>query len=266
MTFYEFSNDYLILQTQKYLPDFSINELEHYRTPHIYSWPPYFAARRGSEQKNDIMKMLAFILQNRFNLPNVINFENNYDVLSAVTNQFDADIVANFDKDVLIQELAEEINFDSSSRSWNNYAQGLIDAAKYLEKIKNFSYDSYLKYAESNPDTVINELCQIKGMGPALARNFLKEIGVTQFGKPDVHLYAVFESFDSSVVNETTFDSALTQQASKANVSSFELDRIIWLICSGNYFKHHIKIGKRTLRDNFIKELTEAIDKGVVTV
>ena len=264
MTLYEFSNRYLIDQTEEFFPDFPIAQLDCYRAPHIFSWPPYFSATVGSVQKTDLMRMLAFILQNRSFLPNVINFENNYEALSRVTGAFDAAVIAGYTRDDLVARLVSEIGLQSPSRSWIDYAEGLIDAANYLNAITPFSYTAYLARANASPETVIGELCAIRGIGPALARNFLKEIGVTQLGKPDVHLYAVF-AFDPSVVDDVSFDRSLKDQARKAGVTAFELDRIIWMICSGDYFKHRIKIGKKNLRDRFIAALSDAIDRGIVT-
>ena len=53
MTLYEFSNNYLTEQTKKFLPDFPLKELDYYRIPHIYAWPPYFNAQPDNIQKSD---------------------------------------------------------------------------------------------------------------------------------------------------------------------------------------------------------------------
>ncbi len=264
MTIYEFSKAYLETQTRTYLTTFSIADLAFYDTPHIFSWPPYFTSEPNSVHKSDVMKMLAFILQNRFNLPNTINFERNYTALCSVTNQFDASHIASFTPEAFAEQLSRAIGFNLPSTSWSNYARGVVEAARYLNGITGFSYASYLAAANSNPDAIVEGLCSIYGMGPALARNFLKEIGVVNLGKPDVHLYAVFQAFDPTVTTPNSFDRALVDQARKAGVSPFQMDRVIWLICSGNYFKHRIKISKKNLRDAFINSLKDAIDNRIV--
>jgi hypothetical protein len=265
MTVYEFSRAYLEDQTSTYLPDFLIADLAFYDKPHIFSWPPYFTSTPSSVQKSDLMKMLAFILQNRFNLPNTINFEENYDALRSVTNNFDASHIASFSPEDFVDLLSRNIGFVLPSKSWSNYARGIVEAARYLNGIDPFNYASYLKKANSNPEALVQDLCCIHGMGPALARNFLKEIGVVGLGKPDVHLYAVFQAFDPTVTTPEDFDRSLVDQASKAGVSPFQMDRVIWLICSGNYFKHRIKIRKRNLRDAFVNSLKEAVENNTVT-
>lgn len=265
MTIYEFAKDYLETQTRVSLPAFPITDLALYDDPHIFSWPPYFTATPGSVTKSDVMKMLAFILQNRSILPNTINFEANYTVLCSATHNFDATYIASFTPGSFAAHLASAIGFALPHTSWSNYARGVVEAASYLESIPKFSYASYLAAANANPNAVIDNLCTIYGMGPALARNFLKEIGVSILGKPDVHLYAVFQVFNPTVTNPAAFDAELCAQAAKAGVSPYMMDRVIWLICSGKYFKHHMKISSRSLRSNFICALDAAIRSGIVT-
>lgn len=265
MTIYEFSKAYLINQTERFFPQFPVSNLNNYKAPHIFSWSPYFTATPQTATKSDVMKMFALILQNRVMLPNVIKFEDNHTALCGVTNNFDSFTISSYTPESLVIRLSEVISIPDDSDSWLKYARSIIDAAKYLESIRNFTYRTYIDEIALNPEEAIKNLCKIYGMGPALARNFIKEIGTTNYGKPDVHLYAVFQSFDPSITTPESFDSALINQANKAGVTPYELDRIIWLICSGDYFKHNLKIKDKNLRDSFVNSLADAIKNGIVT-
>ena len=267
MTIFDFSNAYLKSQTAQFLPELPLDQLDCYRTPHIYSWSPYFCCEVGNVSKYDVMKLFAFILQNRFNLPNVINFEGNFAALCTATENFDLYTLARLTPEALTARLAEAVGCSLPSHSWEAYAEGLIDAARYLIDL-DLSYNDYITQTNENSDAVLRDICRIRGIGPALARNFLKELGVMEFGKPDVHLLEVFRAFDPTVINEESFDRSLEVQAARAGVSPYEFDRVIWLICTGDYFKHHLKIkcSHKTLRENFIAALNAAIASGSVTV
>ena len=110
-------------------------------------------------------------------------------------------------------------------------------------------------------DISIDELIKIRGIGQVMARNFLKEIGNTKYGKPDIHLKSIFEIIENKKLDEEQFDLAIEKQAKLAKVTVYKLDRIIWLICSGNYFKDNIKIPNEygKLRKKFEKNLNEYI-------
>jgi len=271
MDLYDFSERYLERQTLSYFPTFNLHELVWYNDSNLYAWPPFFTVMRGHENLNDLMKMFAMILQNRYNLPNIIKFRfGNYAHLTTATHGFDVSYLVKITPADLYADLNMLVGFGTSS-TWNKYCNGLIDAANYLNVYSNYhNYDTHIRtyLAGHRENYLINELCTITGIGPALARNYLKEIGYLSFGKPDLHLMPIFQSFDPTVIDYTTFDASLRVQSVKCGVSPYVLDRTLWLICSGDYFIHTKKItaGRRSLRPNFITELTRAIASGVVIV
>ena len=205
--------------------------------------------------------MFAFILQNRFILPSIINFCDNYENLKKILNGFDDEYIRQNNKK--IHDELFKLSNNKHQKSWKQYEQGLIDSANLLKNYNNFKdfYDN------SN----IEELTRITGIGKVMARNFLKEIGKTEYGKPDIHLKSVFEIIENRSLNEQEFDEAIKKQASKCGVSVYNLDRIVWLICSGKYFKDCsgkyfkdstcLKNPNGILRKNFEKYLKNNINK-----
>lgn len=246
-------------------------ELNWYNVPNLYAWPPFFTVARGHEHINDLVKMFSMILQNRQYLPNVIKFSlGNYTHLDTATHGFDVTYLNSISPKTLYNNLNSLIHFGVSN-TWKNYCIGIIDAAHYLNGFTNYhAFDTHIitLIAAGRENDLITELCSIKGIGPALARNYLKEVGYLSFGKPDLHLMPIFQSFDPTVIDYPTFDASLRRQSILCGVSPYVLDRTLWLICSGNYFIHSLKIshGKRLLRTNFITALTTAIRTGVVIV
>ena len=99
MNFYDFCYNYLLKQS---LEQAKLEEgyLQKYFKCNLYSWEPYFTVTRGKETKKDLMKMFAFILQNRFILPSIINFCDNYENLKKILNEFDDEYIRQNNKKI----------------------------------------------------------------------------------------------------------------------------------------------------------------------
>ncbi len=100
---------------------------------------------------------------------------------------------------------------------------------------------------------------EIAGIGFPLACDFLKEIGFVNFGKPDVHIKAIFKGLrlidpneKSTIKQDYQTFKMIDKIASANNVSSFEVDKIFWLIGSGHFYLTGYRIGRN--RKDFIKK------------
>ena len=116
---------------------------------------------------------------------------------------------------------------------------------------------------------------KITGIGFALACDALKELGFTQYVKPDTHINTVFIQLglarDVSSKLDTqlnVFDAAirLVNTYNKSNskpITAYELDKLIWLSCSGHFYLHKTRIGKgkKDLRGALIQRLNEELSK-----
>jgi len=78
-------------------------------------------------------------------------------------------------------------------------------------------------------------------MGPAIALNIIKDLGFTDYAKPDTHTRDVIGAMGFETDNESVVD-AIRLIARENNDTAFNVDRMIWLICSGNYFEDGIEI------------------------
>ena len=89
---------------------------------------------------------------------------------------------------------------------------------------------------------------QIYGIAIALACDVLKDLGFSELIKPDVHIKDVFYAL--SLVKEKNSDVAVVESAVRlielanearlpedTEITPFELDKIIWLCCSGTFYK-----------------------------
>jgi thermostable 8-oxoguanine DNA glycosylase len=100
---------------------------------------------------------------------------------------------------------------------------------------------------------------EVYGLGFALSCDFLKELGYINFGKPDVHIHKILKGL--GLVDKKADDyevlKAIDRIARNVGVSSYNVDKLLWLIGSG-YFYDDKDLGnegriKQINRDEFIR-------------
>lgn len=111
---------------------------------------------------------------------------------------------------------------------------------------------------------------QIYGIGFALACDVLKDLGASELIKPDTHIKKVF--YGLSLVkkhsDEAVLDAAvrLVEQANEARqpekpeITPFQLDKMIWLCCSGTFYKTP-GLKKPGQREKLIARLRKALGR-----
>jgi hypothetical protein len=229
-------------------------DLEHIRT-----------SRQRYGTLDDIYRRLVFSLQNRGMMPNVIGDVNRLGPVlcefspGAVREKYDHDDRRLFeDMSRVSEESGKKVRTGKGSM-WRLFASGCLDAAHYLEKFS--SRDDFYSYVEKwcqDADIVsafplFLSQQNIKGLGPALAADFLMEIGVTALAKPDVHtrralafagLIPPGKVPDLAVIR--VFHSA-SRAMGPADFPPVILDRILWQLGSGKFGRYS---WKNPLRDH----------------
>jgi hypothetical protein len=216
---------------------------------------------------NDISKQFIFSLQNKSMSPKVINFEKNKSKLMLILKDFNPQ---NILKEYKSHEKLYSVflrnfnikNAQSPKNLWLGYSKSIISVSQFLSAFKNekdfenfvniFEYNLYTRAAL--PMLLEKE---IYGLGFALACDALKELGYLQYAKPDVHLKDVFYKLElvSDKEDFSTYKSIL-KMAETVNKTPYCVDKIFWLICSGNFYLDNTKI--KADRDKFIKDYKEA--------
>ncbi len=99
---------------------------------------------------------------------------------------------------------------------------------------------------------------EINGIGFALAGDFLKELGYTEYPKPDVHLMDVFSSLEICPNKQYDVYKAIIRMADVVGKNAYYVDKVFWLICSGKYHYDDIKVAgkKKEFIDLCRKELS----------
>ena len=142
---------------------------------------------------------------------------------------------------------------EGSHSIWPNYCKTIIDSANFLSGFKSAEefYRFFNPFANHHDPRVylavpIYLADKIKGIGYALACNFLMALGYQNYGKPDVHIKYILSELGVCDKKDRDYDFslALYRIAKKARVSPFMADKALWLIGSGNFYKHKDSIGK----------------------
>ena len=102
---------------------------------------------------------------------------------------------------------------------------------------------------------------KISGIGFALACDSLKELGYLAYPKPDVHIKEVFYQIGVAEKDDIAVFEVIDKMATECKeidrkVSPYKIDKILWLICSGKFYKDDISIGQH--RDELIQYIKEA--------
>jgi len=153
-------------------------------------------------------------------------------------------------------------NRDNKRSIWYRFSKGTMSIARFLSQYQTAEdFHAFVNQFTSNQlmaDTLPRIIQDnIHGYGYALACDVLKELGYTQYSKPDTHLVEVFQSIGltNGDIRSTV---QMVQTIAEANgITPYRLDKIIWLICSGRYYLHKIKVPSR--RAELVLQLRDTI-------
>ena len=164
------------------------------------------------------------------------------------------------------KELHEGDKQKNYKSNWQKYCNGLFCGLDYLvngrkdepsktgeEEIRELAaYDD----AVLSDDIIVKIFAiqsKIYGLGFSLTCDWLKECGCTWLAKPDVHIKAVIASImETDNISDTEtlkyiFDWA--KKIGKPDVTAYKIDRIIWLLCTGNFYLNDKTVGRNTVLD-----------------
>ncbi len=219
----------------------------------------------------EIFERFIISAQNYQAMPNIINFEFRKKRIKEILFDYNLGRIASLKTEDLYQTFRKEFNItsaDSKMNSWHKWSKSIIDAAKFINGFKDIEdFKTFVKLFDYNPTTrmalplVIST--KISGIGFALACDALKELGFIDYPKPDVHLIKVFSSIDKDCSDNISIFEAITRMANDchkedSSVTPYKIDKVFWLICSGNFYLDKIKITRQ--RDNLISYLKQILN------
>lgn len=123
---------------------------------------------------------------------------------------------------------------DSENNSWNKYAKNVCAIAAYITRfdseedmIKYFNRAKNVDERIALADEIAKEIPQ---WGFKMACNWLKDIGISGFAKPDNVLSYIFTNLGLAVKDDKLIFKAINQMAEDNHTPTFTVDMVFWLI------------------------------------
>jgi hypothetical protein len=137
-----------------------------------------------------------------------------------------------------------------TSRSiWPHYCQTILSAAEFLIQFHSaaefYGWVNFFDH-DDRARTALPLLLEkeIAGFGFALSCDFLKELGYSNYAKPDVHIRDIFNGLNLCRNHADDYEvfHAVVRVARNVGVTPYNADKLFWLIGSG-YFYDDLHIG-----------------------
>lgn len=209
----------------------------------------------------DAYELLLNIIQDFNRYPNVIKFAERKTEIRSILHDYDLQYIANLSPDELLQTFKKRFKFDKD-KMWLRYTKGVISGAKFMLGFKDFSefkstFDSFNVNDMTREAFALFLSKKIDNMGFAIACNWLKELGYYQYAKPDTHTKDICEVLGLAPKDDdlACFE-AMVKVSKAAGVDAYKVDKVWWLICSGNFYRYNKMLpnpGQR--KDLFLTEL-----------
>ena len=152
---------------------------------------------------------------------------------------------------------------DEKRTNWGKYAKGLYCGVEFLKKEQGNEKIEWLCNEPTTTEELNKKIKEIKeiekrihGLGFALTCDWLKECGCTWLAKPDIHIKIVCSAIVGKSEKELmsdvdiikfVFNMSKENKQKYSDVTAYKLDKIIWLICTGNFYLQKDKIGRDTI-------------------
>lgn len=219
-------------------------------TPEGVELEKYFLGdSRNYKSLTDIYVQIIHSAQNYQSMPNVINFAKRKDKIEEILYGFDYSRVQELSVEELYQRFRNEFHVtstDSKRNSWYKWSHSIVDAANFMNDFVDINdFKEFVGRFDYNVSTrmalPLLISTKISGIGFALACDLLKELGFTNYPKPDVHMKDVFSGIGLSEWDDYSNFEAITRMANfcskdDASVTPYKVDKVFWLICSGRFY------------------------------
>lgn len=189
--------------------------------------------------------LLLSILQDFNMYPNVIQFEKRKEQMLRILHDGDLKYISALDEAALLTEFKNEFAFQNDTL-WRKYCKSIITGARFMscfidDDDFNRTFDSFNKNDMTREAFALFLSKKIYNMGFAIACTWLKELGYYKYAKPDTHIKDVCLALNLIPNNdEILCFEAITKVANAAGVEAYQVDKVWWLICSGNFYRYQI--------------------------
>ena len=231
----------------------------------------FYGDNRDYQSLKEVFIRFIMSAQNYQRMPNVIAFDKRETEIAEILWDYDIQKVSVMSADNLYRCFRDRFHVttpDSRRNSWYKWSCSVIDSARFVSGFKDAAdFDEFVKRFDYNASSrmALPLLIQsrIRGIGFALACDLLKELGYTNYPKPDVHMIDVFHALGLCENDPISAFEAIERMADDCrsfdqNITPYRVDKVFWLICSGYYYNEkppvRIKGQKKELID-YLKQM-----------
>jgi len=225
----------------------------------------FYGDNKDYQSLEEIFIRFITSAQNYQRMPNVIAFEKREEDIARILFGYDIQKIAELSEETLYKQFRLWFNVttpDSKRNSWYKWSCSVIDSAKFVSGFKDAAdFDEFVKRFDYNAVSrmALPLLIQarVRGVGFALACDLLKELGYTNYPKPDIHMIDVFNSLGLCDRDPISAFEAIGRMADECRVTPYKVDKVFWLICSGNFYKEKPPIKIKGQKKELISYLQE---------
>lgn len=199
----------------------------------------------------DVFWRLIESAQNYQMLPNVIDYKWRKEEIDEILFWLDhKKVLEKYDVESLFNIFQKKFNFVIKDLKRNlrlKRTKSVISSAKFVNQFE--SVDDFRKFVDSFKYNEVTRAAlpmlishEISGFWFALACDFIKELWYTEYCKPDIHMIDVFSELMWCERNDYLVFKNMIKITGEWWFSPYKLDKIIWLICSGDFYFDDIQI------------------------
>lgn len=268
-----------------------VKDLKAYFKPH------------GGVRSHEIFRSFAIALQGSTTMQSKIKMNDeegeNYKIVRDVLFDFDvyksADTYSTWEdiyKAILDAGIKDEKPKEDKDTPWQKYSKGLfdgitlfykkVDGRHGVDRIRSLVYVDVCELDDDEMGMIIDTIKaiskKIRGMGFALTCEWLKECGCTYIAKPEAFLKKTIEYIVDPECERTVKDEEVLKEVfkwvkttnakrKKDKVTAYQIDRIIYLLCTGDFYLDSCKFGREivnreidSLRQDKEDNKTEKVD------
>lgn len=142
---------------------------------------------------------------------------------------------------------------------WVIYSQSILSCAEFISQFDSVeSFDQFVEgfYFNEHSKLALPLLLkeELFGFGFALACDFLKENGYSEFVKPDTHINDIATAIG---ITKATTDFGVFRDVvsycKRNNLVPYEFDKLIWLVGSGSFYLNDLTV--KTDKKTFVAHL-----------
>ncbi len=192
-------------------------------------------------------QLFLAIMQDFHSYPNVIDFNNRKPEIMKILHNCDLKYISELRPEDLLEDFRKEFAFDKDAM-WLKYCKSIISGASFMLSFKGDNefintLNSFDKNVMTREALGLYLSKKIYNMGFPIACNWIKELGYYGYVKPDRHIKDVCQVLGLVYSDDDLecFETVI-KIADEAGVKPYTVDKVWWLICTGNFYRYNIQL------------------------